>query len=49
MVSTPNTLHLTVPAGFLMCLCGCREIKVDTEFCKFLEMLVGFCCSDCDA
>lgn len=24
-------------------------IKVDAEFCRFLEMLVGFCCLDWDA
>lgn len=51
MVSTPITLHHIEPAGILMCLCDCRDalIKVDAEFCRFLKMLVGFCCSDWDA
>lgn len=55
MVSTPITLHLTEPAGFLMRLCvACLPqrdavIDVDAETCRFLGMPVGFSCSDRDA
>lgn len=51
MVSTPITLHLTEPTGFLVSLWLQRNavINADAKICKFLEMLIGFNCSDWDA